>query len=231
MSAGQSPARCPSPRRDAAPNLRAGDAHFFQAIAAWLQDDACSSLYTRAMRAPGSAPRDFRALYDAHFRLVWSALARLGVRDADLMDATQKVFLTAYLKLPDFEGRSQLSTWLWGICRRIALAYRRSAVARYEVVTDPGSLTESSELLIASTVGHVETEQSAELERVLAKLSEAQRLVFLLFEVDELSGPEIAELLGVSLGTVRSRLRYARAIFRREAQRLVLRRAARSRKA
>ncbi len=163
---------------------------------------------------------DFRALYEAHFRLVWAALARLGVREADLMDATQKVFLTAYLKLPSFEGRSQLSTWLWGICRRVALAYRRSAVARHEVITDPGNLAESSELEIAQAAP--EPERDAELERILSKLSDAQRLVFLLFEVDELSGPEIAELTGVSLGTVRSRLRYARAIFQREARRLTL---------
>jgi len=54
----------------------------------------------------------------------------------------------------------------------------------------------------------------------LAKLSDGRRSVFVLYEVDELSGPEIASLLGISLGTVRSRLRHARAIFRREAQRL-----------
>ncbi len=163
---------------------------------------------------------DFRALYEANFRLVWAALGRLGVREADLMDATQKVFLTAHLKLPSFEGRSQLSTWLWGICRRVALAYRRSAVTRLEVITDPGSLAESSELLLTQTAA--EPERDAELERILSKLSDAQRLVFLLFEVDELSGPEIAELTGVSLGTVRSRLRYARSIFQRETRRLAL---------
>lgn len=177
-------------------------------------------------------PPDFRALYEAHFRLVWSALARLGVREADLMDATQKVFLTAYLKLPSFEGRSLVSTWLWGICRRVALAQRRSAAARHEVVTDPGSLVESSERLLAGAVAHAaEPERAAELERILSKLSKAQRLVFLLFEVDELSGPEIAELLGVSLGTVRSRLRYARAIFQRETRRLALMRETAQKKA
>jgi RNA polymerase sigma-70 factor (ECF subfamily) len=182
--------------------------------------------------AAGSAPAaevpdaDFRALYETHFRLVWSALARLGVREVDLMDLTQKVFLTAYLKLPDFQGRSKLSTWLWGICRRVAIGYRRSSAVRYEVATDPESLVESTERLVEQPVDDdIDTDRAADMARILGKISEAQRLVFVLFEVDELDGPEIALLLGISLGTVRSRLRYARLTFRREVERLALERA------
>jgi RNA polymerase sigma-70 factor (ECF subfamily) len=55
---------------------------------------------------------------------------------------------------------------------------------------------------------------------MLNKLPEAQRLVFVLFELEDLSGSEIAELLGISLGTVRSRLRLAREVFTREVKRL-----------
>jgi RNA polymerase sigma-70 factor, ECF subfamily len=164
---------------------------------------------------------EFKALYDTHFRLVWCALNRLGVRDADLMDLTQKVFLTAYLKLPEFEGRSLLSTWLWGICRRVAIAYRRSGAIRYEVATDPVSLEVSSEQRGASA-SEVDSTRQVAVEHILSKLSEPQRIVFTLFEVDELDGPEIAALLNISLGTVRSRLRYARKLFRREVQRLAL---------
>jgi RNA polymerase sigma-70 factor (ECF subfamily) len=164
---------------------------------------------------------DFKALYDTHFRLVWCALNRLGVRDADLMDLTQKVFLTAYLKLPEFEGRSLLSTWLWGICRRVAIAYRRSGAIRYEVATDPVSLEVSTEQR-SGTGSEVDATRQVAVEHILSKLSEPQRIVFTLFEVDELDGPEIAALLNISLGTVRSRLRYARKLFRREVQRLAL---------
>src|SRR5258708_2116485 len=88
---------------------------------------------------------EFEAIYASHFRLVWRALSRLGVREPDLMDLTQKVFLTAYLKLPAFEGRSLVTTWLWGICRRVASGYRRSGSIRYEVATDPASLEVSAE--------------------------------------------------------------------------------------
>ncbi|HEX3852534.1 MAG TPA: sigma-70 family RNA polymerase sigma factor [Polyangiaceae bacterium] len=162
----------------------------------------------------------FRQLYDSNFRLVWRALSRLGVQEPDLMDLTQKVFLTAYLKLPQFEGRSLLSTWLWGICRRVASSYRRSGTVRYEVATDPVSLE-----LSAEQQGAVSPEQDLvkdTVDSILSKLSEPQRVVFTLFEVDELDGREIATLLNISIGTVRSRLRYARKLFRREVRRRAL---------
>jgi RNA polymerase sigma-70 factor (ECF subfamily) len=189
--------------------------------------EAAEAAEPDAPEPPGSrvavpiSDAEFKALYDTHFRLVWCALNRLGVRDADLMDLTQKVFLTAYLKLPEFEGRSLLSTWLWGICRRVAIAYRRSGAIRYEVATDPVNLEASSEQRGAAA-SEVDTTRQVAVERILSKLSEPQRIVFTLFEVDELDGPEIAALLNISLGTVRSRLRYARKLFRREVQRLAL---------
>jgi RNA polymerase sigma-70 factor (ECF subfamily) len=163
---------------------------------------------------------EFRDLYDVHVDFVWRCLRRLGIREADLMDSTQKVFLTAYLKLPEFEGRSALSSWLFAICQRVAGDYRRSAPIRREVATD-GSLFE-----MAATAGDDDPAQQSEsrehavvAEEMLAKLPEAQRTAFLLFEVEGLSGQEIADALGVSLGTVRSRLRLAREAFRRELKR------------
>jgi RNA polymerase sigma-70 factor (ECF subfamily) len=90
---------------------------------------------------------------------------------------------------------------------------------RNEISTDPAHLEEASGELDVPPPD-VTLALHTEAERVLAKLSEGQRAVFILYEVDELSGPEIASLLNISLGTVRSRLRYARATFRREMQRL-----------
>ena len=163
---------------------------------------------------------DFRALYDAQFRFVWCSLRRLGVPEADALDSTQKVFLTAHVKLPEFEGRSSLRTWLFGICQRVASDYRRSAPVRREVVTDVTELDVASHAA-DDLAAKAETQQRAAMaEAILNKLSDEQRVVFVLFELDEQSGQEIAELLGISLGTVRSRLRLARETFRREVKRL-----------
>jgi RNA polymerase sigma-70 factor, ECF subfamily len=171
-----------------------------------------------AGRPSSEKEAEFKAIYQSHFRLVWRALNRLGVREPDLMDLTQKVFLTAYLKLPNFEGRSLVTTWLWGICRRVASGYRRSGAIRYEIATDPVSLEVSAEQRGALTASSESTRHIL-VESILSKLSEPQRVVFMLFEVDEMDGREIATLLNISLGTVRSRLRYARKLFRREVRR------------
>lgn len=189
-------------------------------------DEAPSSASTRKalpqrVDPPHADHAEFKELYHNHFRLVWCALMRLGVRDADLMDLTQKVFLIAYLKLPEFEGRSLLSTWLWGICRRVAIAHRRSGPMRYEVSTDPVEFEFAFEQRSSSHVEPHATRQLA-VEHMLSKLSESQRVVFRLAEVDDLDGPQIATMLNISLGTVRSRLRYARQRIRREAKRLTI---------
>ncbi len=167
-----------------------------------------------------SSETDFRVVYDAHFHFVWRSLRRLGVREADVMDLTQKAFLTAHFKLPEFEGRSSMKTWLFGICQRLASDYRRSARVRREVATD------AAELDVFSTTGedlvaNAEKKQRATVaEAILNKLPEPQLVVFVLFELEEMAGDEIAELLEISVGTVRSRLRLAREAFRREVKRL-----------
>jgi RNA polymerase sigma-70 factor (ECF subfamily) len=169
------------------------------------------------MRVPHA---DFRALYEAHFDFVWRSLRRLGVREPDAIDQSQKVFLTAHAKLDAFEGRSRVSTWLFAICQRVASDYRRSAPIRREVTTDAAEMDLYS-------VWHDETAHTSEsgqrarvAEAILNKLPENQRLVFVLFELEDMTGEEIAELLGISVGTVRSRLRMARELFGREVRRL-----------
>lgn len=165
-------------------------------------------------------PPDFRALYDAHFDFVWRSLRRLGVREPDVLDLAQKVFLTAYFKLPEFEGRSQISTWLFGIAQRVASDYRRSALIRREVSTDNAELEAVANWHEDGASENDARRRAKAAEVILNKLPEAQRTVFVLFELEEMSGQDIATLLNVSVGTVRSRLRLARDAFRREIKRL-----------
>jgi RNA polymerase sigma-70 factor (ECF subfamily) len=167
-----------------------------------------------------SSPPDFQAVYEAHFHFVWRALRRLGVREPDAMDQAQRVFLTVHAKLPEFEGRARLTTWLFAICQRVASDYRRSAAIRREIATDARDIEgfEVTQHAIAASVDVGRKQRVA--EAILDKLPEAQRVVFVLFELEELSGDEIAALLGVPVGTVRSRLRLARELFGREVRRL-----------
>jgi RNA polymerase sigma-70 factor (ECF subfamily) len=162
----------------------------------------------------------FREVYLGNFDYVWGVLRRLGVREQDTQDIAQKVFLVVYLKLPQFEQRALVRTWLFRICLNAASDYRRSAPVRREVVTGPDEI----DLLAGSRDDLLERSESrrrvSTAEAILNKLPEAQRLVFVMFELEHMSGPEIAELLDISLGTVRSRMRLARETFTREVKRL-----------
>jgi RNA polymerase sigma-70 factor (ECF subfamily) len=156
---------------------------------------------------------DFEELYRAHHDFVWRTLRRMGVGERDAMDAGQKVFLIAHRRLGTFDGRSTIKTWLCGIALRVASDYRRSAIARREVLVGETPVSASGE---ADQLRRLEErERLATLDEVLSEMPIEQRAVFVLFELEEMSGEEIAALLAVPEGTVRSRLRLARRAFSR----------------
>ncbi|MEI8259579.1 MAG: sigma-70 family RNA polymerase sigma factor, partial [Deltaproteobacteria bacterium] len=161
---------------------------------------------------------DVRTLFDQHFDFVWKSLRRLGVPEADVDDALQEVFVVVHRRLPAFEARSKVTTWLFGICFRVASEQQRKTRARREDITDampdaadPGDNPEER------CEGR---EARARLDEVLAQLDADKRAVFVLYEIDENPVEVIAEMVGVPVGTVYSRLRAAREEFDRVLARL-----------
>ncbi len=171
------------------------------------------------MSAQTLGERDFRAIYDAHFGFVWRTLRRFGVREEDAGDLVQAVFLVAFARLDDFEGRSKLDTWLFSICYRVACNARRARLRRREVAVDPVSLDSYAAWPQDSTEAR---DCLLKVEAILRGLPWRQSQVFVLSEVEELRDPEIARRLGISGSTVKYRLRTARRQFTREARRLRL---------
>jgi RNA polymerase sigma-70 factor, ECF subfamily len=155
---------------------------------------------------------DFRAFYDQHVATVWRALIRLGVPRTDLPDAAQEVFLVAFRKLPEFEGRSKLSTWLVGISYRVASDRRRLAHMRRES-GDGGAVLGARDIGPRPDEAVERSEGARLLDEILDVLRPEQREVFVMFELEEMSGKEIAALVGAPLKTVFSRLRLAREAF------------------
>jgi len=152
----------------------------------------------------------FDAVYRENAALVWRSLRRMGVSDAHLGDATQDVFIVVYRGLASFEGRSSLTTWIFGIVLRVASQWRRSVRAR-SAEPLPESLadeTGSTPFELA-----VRSEATETLYALLDQLSPDQRAVFVLVELEQLSVPEAAEALGANLHTVTSRLKVARRKF------------------
>ena len=154
-----------------------------------------------------------RALYERHADFAWRTLRRLGVREAEANDALHDVFVIVHAKLSQFEGRSSVTTWLFTICRTVARERRRSAQRERNQLED---VNVDAELDLRADVARAaeHNERLAQLEAILAGFEPEQRNVFILFEIEKLTGEEISELLAVPLGTVYSRLQLAKKAFR-----------------
>jgi RNA polymerase sigma-70 factor (ECF subfamily) len=158
-------------------------------------------------------PIDLATVYEAHFRYVWRCLRSLGVRDAQLDDALQDVFVVVQKRLPAFDGQARLSTWLYAIALRIARKYRER-LRREPTSLDAERDSQSEILVTPSGEGQALSNERLALARaVLETLSDEHREVFVLARVEQMSAPEIAEVIGIPLNTVYSRLRAARLAF------------------
>jgi RNA polymerase sigma-70 factor (ECF subfamily) len=156
-------------------------------------------------------------VYELYADFVWRTLQHLGVRSADLEDLGQEVFVVVHRRLSSFDGRSKLTTWLFGICLHLVQRQRRRAYFRLEFLhAEPPERLDSRtpEALYESEEARVR------LARLLGKLSPDRRATFVLFEVEGMSCEEIAELTSVPVGTVYSRLHLARKQVAEAAQRL-----------
>lgn len=163
-------------------------------------------------------------IYQVNADFVWRSLQRLGVRDADLDDVLQEVFVVVHQRHRTFDGSSKMTTWLFGICMRVASAYRRRGFRRKETVvadvpepTDRASVSPEQDLAAA--------ESRRRLDVLLEELELDKRAVFVMFEVDEMPCEEIAQILGVPVGTVYSRLHGARKSFQKALARMQAREA------
>ncbi len=158
---------------------------------------------------------DLAAAYAEHHGFVWRVLLGLGVPKSAVEDATQDVFLVLHRRKDELEDRGTMRGLLFGIARRIAPRHRRALATRdaLRLVPEPPPVRPPDETLARR--------QAAELvSTVLEQLDEDKRLVFVLADIEGLTMPEIAELLGLKLNTAYSRLRLARQEFHRRVERL-----------
>ena len=156
-----------------------------------------------------SPPLDIRSLVEEHSQYVWRALLHLGVREADVEDSCQDVFVIVHRRLSDFRGDSAMRTWIYGICVRVASDYRRRAhVVREVFEVDSTRLAQP-----ADQVERVIQRESLEcLGRILDLLDDEKRAVFVLYEIEEFSMTDVAIALPCPIQTAYSRLHAARRI-------------------
>ena len=136
------------------------------------------------------------------------ALRMLGSR-AEAEDIAQETFLRAHRAIGEFRGEARLGTWLYAIASRLCLNRLASAPRRLERADDAALLRLPTP--VPDAAGALErSELEAALRQAIAELPEERRIVVVLRDLEGLAYEEIAEILGLELGTVRSRLHRAR---------------------
>jgi RNA polymerase sigma-70 factor (ECF subfamily) len=154
---------------------------------------------------------DIDAVYAEHAPFIARVLVRLVGDGAHVDDLLQETFLVAYRKRATFNGSSAVRTWLYGIAARLAMRHRRG-VGRW--LRALGGFAEQPQRVAADPADDLERERAAAaVHAVLDKLPFKQREVFVLYELEELEGAQIAEVVGIPVNTVWTRLHHARKRF------------------
>jgi RNA polymerase sigma-70 factor (ECF subfamily) len=168
-------------------------------------DDTDEELVRRWLAGDGAA---FAELVRRHERRTYNLALRIVGREEDARDATQEAFLSALRKLPSFRGESAFSTWLhrvtvnacFDLLRRRARAPLRAGDDRDEPAAGRPPLPDHADA-VATAV---------DVRAALLRVPEEFRAVLVLHDVQDLPYEEIAEILGLPVGTVKSRLHRAR---------------------
>ena len=178
----------------------------------------------RSLSLVGTPNRDARAampaqsselrveqVYEAHVDFVWRSARSLGVREMNIDDVVQEVFVVVQRRLAEFEGRSDIKTWLFGITRRVVRAHVRQQIRSRTQTETSSDLADPNAACAESQLATLEGARL--LYALLDELDADLREVFVLSELEEMSGPAIAEALDLELSNVYARVRRARLAF------------------
>jgi RNA polymerase sigma-70 factor (ECF subfamily) len=152
----------------------------------------------------------FRQIYERHRADVARLVYRMLGGRSDFEDVVQEVFVQVYRSLKDFRGQSKLSTWMHRVTVNVVLMHRRAARSRPVFAEEPPT----DGMLRGETTAPDEDAERRErmraFGRLLDRLADKKRAVFVLHELEGIAPSEIAEIVGAPVLTVRTRLFYAR---------------------
>ena len=164
-------------------------------------------LIERVQQGEKDAFQDLMAPYQ---RKIYSLLYGMVWDREDALELTQEVFAKAYRAIKGFRMASSFYTWLYRIAVNLALDFRRQRMTNPEIqrAVDPPTKEKPDSMLLRK-------ELNEHIRMTMAQLPSQHRAILLLREVEGLSYKEIAQVMGCRLGTVMSRLHYARDGMRR----------------
>lgn len=166
----------------------------------------------------------FETVFESELGYVLHTLRRLGVRTADLEDVAQEVFMAVAAHLDEFDPQRPLRPWIFGFAFRFVSNYQRHSARKhhsFDHSLEPSLSAEASLNLSPrpneqrADVQLASMEARTQIHQVLAQLPLEERALLTLFEMEEQSAQEVAEALSMPVSEVYSRLRTARARFRR----------------
>jgi len=147
-----------------------------------------------------------RSVYQLHHVRVHRYLMSLLRDGSAAEDVLAEVFLDVWRQAGSFAGRSSLNTWLCGIARNKAMAYRR----KYQPAQDPTSLEEEADESELAEITLQKAEKGAQLKACIAMLGPEHREVIHLVYYQDMSIEDVSKTLDIPLNTVKTRMFYAR---------------------
>jgi RNA polymerase sigma-70 factor (ECF subfamily) len=165
------------------------------------------SLLARAASGDMAA---FRELYARHRNDVARLVFRMLGGRGDIDDVIQEVFFQVFRSLKDFRGQSKFTTWLHRVTVNVVLMHRRAARSRPVFADEPPQESVLDARAIAPDEGAARRERMRAFARLLDRIADKKRVVFILHELEGMAPAEIAKVVGAPVLTVRTRLFYAR---------------------
>ncbi|MCS6918984.1 MAG: sigma-70 family RNA polymerase sigma factor, partial [Fimbriimonadales bacterium] len=181
--------------------------------------DALSAEAVLVERAQAHDEAAFEQIMHLYADRLYNYILRMVGSPADAEDLLQEAFIRAYQGLPSFDGRASLSTWLYRIATNLCIDHQRKRARRVQTVSysaweDEEGEASEWEFPDLQTPNPMDAALNRELQQVVEQAIEALspklKTVLLLYDVEELSYEEIARVLSIPIGTVKSRLNHAR---------------------
>lgn len=161
-------------------------------------------------KVQSGAKEEFRPLVLSHQSRVFAAIVRLGIEEQVAKDLTQEVFLKAYLNIASFRFEASFGTWLLRIAINHTKNYFASKTFKQQRQTLPVSQCSEVELFESDCFDTFDREALKQLQYCVSQLPEPLREVLVLTAFEQKQYQEVAEVLGIPIGTVRSRVHAAR---------------------
>jgi len=158
----------------------------------------------------------FDQVYKDTFAFVWRITKKQGVHESQIDDIVQEIFLTVHRRLPSFEWKCGVKTWVYSITMNVITNYRRTRKRKgsgQSITSDVGD----PDLIVDDAKSPFENSKQAQASKILhhliSQMDQKKAEAFVLSELEGMSASEIAEALKVNTNTVFSRIRASRIEF------------------